>query len=315
MTGIIVIAVMGTGVAFLAYYVIKSIVVPQRVETVHKLINQGKLQQAIKLGKTLTNKNPKDIEAHYFLGKAFIADKKEELALAEYKYVNANAIFEQTIILESEFRKEMAALYQRFNHYEDALKEYLLLIKMLPREDEYYFQAGKLFESRQKMEQAMSFYQQALNLNPKHSRAHLAVGTVLYHTRQYAEALREFKIASDIKPDDPAICFYIGKTCKEMKDYPSALSAFEKAAREIDFKQRANIELGGCYIAIGQLDLAIGKFDAAIKSAKSERSSDTLLARYYLADCYEKQNKIDKAVAQWTAISRTTPRQHRRTVP
>ena len=306
MVSIIFIAVLGTAVAFLAVFVIRAILVPQHIEGVQKLLKQNKIQAAIKLGKSLTNKNPHDVEAHYFLGKAFLADKKDELTLAEFKFVNQHAIFEQTIIVESEFRAEMAKLYLKFNQPEEALKEYILLIKMMPREAENYFQAGKLMESRQKTDQAFSFYQQAVHLDPQHYKAHVAIGKFFFRAKQNAEALREFNTAIAIKPDDFSLYYHLGRIYKETKEYATAISTFEKALRDPEFKQRAYIERGSCFIAAQNIDRAIEEFDNAVKSSRNERSNETVFARYCLADCYEKNRKISQALVQWNAITQVS---------
>ncbi len=80
---IILILVLGTAVGFLAWFIIKSLVTPKKIEGIEKLLKQGKNQAAIKLAKSLITKNPRDTEAHYLLGKAYLMDKKTELALME----------------------------------------------------------------------------------------------------------------------------------------------------------------------------------------------------------------------------------------
>ena len=50
------------------------------------------------------------------------------------------------------------------------------------------------------------------------------------------------------------------------------------------------------------IDNAMSEFDRAIKASKNDRSQETLYARYFLAACYEKNRKIDKAIEQWQTI-------------
>ena len=96
--------------------------------------------------------------------------------------------------------------------------------------------------------------------------------------------------------------YYLGKILKESKDYSGAVNAFEKALRDPEFKQRALIERGGCYLAVNSIDKAINEYDRAIRTSKDESSQETLYARYYLASCYEKSRKIDPAIEQWEKI-------------
>ena len=178
---IIIIAVSAVAVGFLAYFLIKSMVAPKRVEGINKLIKQGKTAAAVKLAKSIIAKNQRDYKAHYYLGKAYLADNKPELALMEFKIVNQNALFDSDMP-EVDFRKQISQLYLKFNQPSEALREFLLLTKLEPRNAEHFYNAGKLFEQGNKTDQAVSFYQQAIGLNKKHVKAHASLGMMLYKT-------------------------------------------------------------------------------------------------------------------------------------
>ena len=72
-------------VALLLIFVVKNVAAPKKVEGVQRYLKQGKTQAAIKLAKAILQKDPKDYLAHYYLGKAYLADNKNELALMELK--------------------------------------------------------------------------------------------------------------------------------------------------------------------------------------------------------------------------------------
>ena len=264
-------------IGFLLVFIIKTFSTPRKIEGIQKYIKQGKYSAAIKLAKSMITKDPRDFKAHYYLGKAYLADNKPELALMEFKTVNQTAIFDQ-FFSETEFRKQIAQLYFKFNQPEEALKEYLLLTKLEPNNAENFYNAGKIFEQRSKSEQALQYYQKTLSLNKRHVKAHAALGLLLFKGKNYVDAR------------------------KESKDYSGAVNAFEKALRDPEFKQRALIERGGCYLAVNSIDKAINEYDRAIRTSKDESSQETLYARYYLASCYEKSRKIDPAIEQWEKI-------------
>ena len=58
----------------------------------------------------------------------------------------------------------------------------------------------------------------------------------------------------------------------------------------------------------GQVDMATSEFEHAVRSAKNDSSQETLYARYFLADCYEKNHKIEEALEQWNEISKKNPK-------
>ncbi len=299
--GIIIIAVLGTAIVFLLGFVIKMIITPRKVDGIQKLVKQGKNAQAIKLAKQIISRDSRDVMAHYWLGTAYLADNKPELALMEYKYVNQNAIFDNSLP-EAEFRKKIATLYSKFGQNEEALKEYLLLTKLDPHNADNFYNCARFFEERGKFDQAMGFYQQTLKLNKRHPKAHAAVGMLLYRSKQFPEAKKEIDMAIQLSPDTYSNYYYLGKILKENKDYPAAVSAFEKSLRDPEFKQKALIERGSCYMAANNVEKAVVEFDRAVKMSTNDAAQETLFARYFLAACYEKTRKIELAITQWEAI-------------
>ncbi|MGP1457907.1 MAG: tetratricopeptide repeat protein [Treponema sp.] len=280
---------------------IKYFAMPQRVETVRKLIKQGKNQAAAKLAKQIIAKNPKDYPAHYYLGKAYLADNRGELALIEFKMINENALFGPTLP-EVPFRQEFAALQMKFNHTEEALKEYLILTKLDGMNAVNFLNAGKIYEQMNRKDLALGFYQRCIKLEPKNAQAHGALGHILFLAKQYVEAKRELDLAIRLSPETYANYYYLGKLLKEAKDLGAAVKAFDKAQRDSEFKQKALIERATCYIIANRYDNAQIDLQRAIDLDKDESKSDTLYARYFLASCYEQGRKIDKAIEQWEKI-------------
>ncbi|MDR2898157.1 MAG: tetratricopeptide repeat protein [Spirochaetaceae bacterium] len=219
----------------------------------------------------------------------------------EFKIVNQNALFGKTIP-EAEFRKTVAQLYIKYNQPEEALKEYLLLVKLEPGNAEYYYNIGSLFEKRERSDQAIGYYQKAIELNPKHIKAHAAMGLLLYRGKQIAEAKKEIHTAISLDPNAYSSYYYLGKILKESKDYVGAVNAFEKSMRDPEYRQKSMIERGICYFSANNTEKAEAEFERAISATQDEASPDTLYARYFLASCYEKAREIDKAIAQWQKI-------------
>ena len=298
---IMVILVLVVGISFLIAAIVKSLVQPKKLDSILKLIKQGKYTAAEKSAKAIIAKDPRNYMAHYYLGKAYLADKKNELALMEYKLVNQNAIFDSQIP-EIDFRKQLSQLYLKFNQTEEALKEFLLLTKLEPANAENYYNCGKIYEQKGRSDAALGFYQKAIQFNKKHVKAHAAMGLLLFRAKQLTEAKKEIDLAIKLNPENYSTYYYLGKILKENKDYPGAVNAFEKSLRDQEFRQRALIERGSCYMMANSLDNATVEFDRAVKASKDEKSQETLYARYFLASCYERSRNIDKAIEQWQLI-------------
>ena len=297
---------LGITLGIITFFLVKSIIAPRQVETLFKQLNNGKAAAVTRGAKQILAKNPRNVDAHYLLGQAYLEQNKPELALMELKAVNQIGIFDG-YTKEDEFRKKIAALYERFNQPEEALKEYLLLIKLQPNIAEYYLKAGELFEQRDKSSKAMNFYRKAISLNDRLAEAHQRLGYILYRSKKPLEARGEFEAAIKNDPSNYKAHFYLGKLQKESHDYVAALLSFEKAQREQSLKIRALIERGSCYMNMNNFDKAATELERAIKLSEDPGSKETLYARYFLSLCYEKDRRFDNAIEQWEKIYKRKP--------
>ena len=298
---IIIIAIFAVVIISLLLIIINNFVTPKKIDAIPRLIKQGKTQNAIKFAKQLLAKDPKNYVAHYYLGKAYIKENRTELAVIEYRNVNDNALFGEGIN-ELSFRSEYSQLLLKYNQQNEALKNFLLLTKLDPTNAENFYQVGRIYEQQNRYDLALGFMQKCAMIDKKHAKAHAEIGLMLYRTKQFNEAKKEIDIALKLSPETYSSYYYLGKILKEAKDLQGAIKAFEKAQRNPEVKQKAIIEHGSCYMLAGRNDNALVDFQRAIELDKDDSHQETLYARYFLASCYEKSRKIDKAIEQWEEI-------------
>ncbi|GHV45340.1 hypothetical protein AGMMS49546_30900 [Spirochaetia bacterium] len=299
--GLIIILVVG--IVFLIAFVIKNLVAPSQVEALGPLIKRGKTQTVIKAAKGLLIKDSKNAEAHYYLGQAYYAEKREDQAYREFKILNTLSI-QGKDIPEVEYRQTMAQLYIAHKETEEALKEYLLLIKLMPKKGEYYFWAGKLFGERGKGDRAREYLQKAAELSPNEGKIYYELGILCYREKRAPEAKAALERALRFQKDTEQgqTYYYLGKLQKDVKDYTSAVGSFDKALKNPEYKLRALVERGGCYMSMNNLVKAVPDLEKAVSAITDESSQDSLYARYFLGLCYEKNREIEKAVAQWDKV-------------
>ena len=85
MTLVIIILFLAVGIGFLFFFIVKSAALPKRADALGSLVKKGKTQVAIRAAKAILAKEPKNADARYFLGKAYLADGKSDLAFSELK--------------------------------------------------------------------------------------------------------------------------------------------------------------------------------------------------------------------------------------
>lgn len=302
---IIAIIILGIAIAVVAFFLMRSILVPKRVESLRTLLRQNKTQAVIKAAKQMIAKDTRNADAHYLLGLAYDQENKQELALMELKTVNQIGNFDG-LVEEVPFRQKIAELYAKFNQPEEALKEYLLLLKRDPNKAEYYFCVGRIFEDRNRSDKAARYYRKTCELDPRNAEARARLGLLLYRSKRSVEARAELDAAVRLQPENHEAWYYIGKILKDSRDCIAAMSAFEKSSREPGLKVKSLIERGGCLITIGSLDRAVSELERAAKLA-DEGSAESLYARYFLSHCYEKMRRIEQAVEEWEFIYSKKP--------
>jgi tetratricopeptide (TPR) repeat protein len=290
----------------LAIVIIKSILSPKQIAAIAENIKAGRYPNAIKIAKAILSKEPRNAAAHYYLGLAYQADGKGELALMEFKTVNQLSQFDKNVP-ETEFRKRVADLYLKYGQQEEALKEYLMLMKLKPNDPETYYMAGKLFQERGRMDNAVGYLRKSLEIDPRQGKAHYELGLILYREKKNIEAKNEFQESLKYEPENAGAAFYVGKILKDNHDYTPALLMLEKAARSADFKTKALVERGGCYMSLNDFDRAIPELERAVRSSKDEGSNEVLYGRYFLAMCFEKLRDLDRAIEQWELIYQKKP--------
>ncbi|MDR0721471.1 MAG: tetratricopeptide repeat protein [Treponema sp.] len=297
----LIIGILIIGNTCLIFFAVKYLVAPKRIELLAKLLQEGNTQGVIKAAMAIIAKQPQNVEAHYYLGMAYLAENRASLALIELKLVSQMGVLGRAIP-EIEFRQTMAQLFIRCHQPEEAIKEYLLLIKLVPENAEFYYQAGKLFEERNRIDMAKHYFYKAARLNPHDGRVHCELGSLLYKEQKTQEAKVELEKAIHASGHNGQAYFYLGKLFKDAQDYATALQSFEQALRSKTYKIKALIERGICYIALDAMDKAILELELAVKTIGDETHPDSLYARYFMGACYERFNHIDKAIAQWDKI-------------
>ncbi len=303
---VILIIIVGTAIGALTFFLIRVVLHPRAMEGLAALFKHGKNQQVIKRAKQFLVKDSRNVDAHYFLGRAYLAEDKPELALMEFKIINQLGQF-TTLCREVPFRKQAAELFHKFNQDDEALKEYLLLIKKEPGKEDYYYNAGSLFEARNMSDKAFLYYRKSIELNKEHPGAHQGLGILLSKQKKPLEAKAELEIALKYDPENYKTHYYMGRLLKEMYDYSGALRSFEKAQRDPEIKVKALIESGTSYMSMNNLDRAISTLERAENLIAGNSTIEILYCRYCLSLCYERKRDLDKAIQHWEYIYSIKP--------
>lgn len=152
-------------------------------------IRQGDLDGAIAQLKGMLDKNPKDANALFLIGMAYV-------------------------------KKKM---------YPEATGAFLQVTELAPNFAAAHHQLGVSYQGQDEPDKALEAYKKALDLDPANTDAFYNSGLILFKQSRVDEALVQFEKAVVLKPDDPAFLEMAGRCYINKADYPKAIEYLERA--------------------------------------------------------------------------------------
>ncbi len=296
---IFIIAAIGLMI-LIAMVLFRNMMVPKRMESIRRLIENGDIKLAIRALKQVLSKNERNAEAHFLLGEAYFSEKRYELAIVEYKYVMRLANYSKTLS-ESSVRRRLAVIYEYYNQDKEALAELLLIVQQEPDSFEVLNKIAQIFLKRKKYEQAINYLKRTLHVNPNHAESYYALGYIYYIGNKVQESQGYLQRAISLDKRMFKAHLYLGMIYKMTGQLEMAGREFEQAQRDATIRQRAVLENGKVYLERGNVQTATIEFERAVKFSKTE-DDITLEARYWFGYCLEQARDLPGAIEQWEKI-------------
>lgn len=304
----ILLAIVLVLVVVLLYYIFRMIYVPRQLGAVEKMIQGGQYQSALKALKMMAQKKSNqsiNSKLHALMADCYKATGNNSMAVVEYKTALRDTSSEP-LKFETGNRSKLAESLLNLGKKEEALSEYLLLLKLTPNNADGYYKVGKIYYDAGAYDKSSSFFIKALQINDKLSDAYYYIGLGKFHLNQENDALDFLVKSLKFDPKNSSTHYYLGKIYRNMRDYVKALEEFEIAMRDNEFKPQSLLERGLCFIEMGSHGKAIIELERGL-TVKNPSEKILLATRYSLAACYEVQRELLPAVEQWEAISRVKP--------
>ena len=300
------ITILGVESGVLMLFIIIAFLQPRRAVYLSNQLKKGQVRDVIRGAKRLITKNPKNSDARYLLGCAYLSIGEEKAALTELTIVNQLDNF-SPLIDENDFRKKIVVLYKKFDQPEEALKEYIILAKTNLDIAEYPYQAGLLFEARGNFPIALECYQKTVGLDDNYLDAHFRLGMLYYQNKDRSSARKHFDSVLRLDSYSAAANYYLGNIKRSNRDYLGAIPNFNISLRSKQYKVQSLTERGICYYYCDQIQVAISDLKQVIQLASENDIEELLQARYFLASCYEIERMMEAAIDQWELINSVRP--------
>lgn len=137
---------------------------------------------------------------------------------------------------------------------------------------------------------AGKFYRECLEAAPTHSRALTRLAELSYRKRSYEEGMEYARKVLQLDTYDGGANFIYGMILAETSDLNNAEEAFSVAARTMEFRSAA-------YLQMARINMRKGNFDDVIQYATSalEYNKYNLTAYHILATSYRKANDRERS--------------------
>lgn len=287
--------------AIFGYYVIRTYLIPKRVEELAEMIRQGHTGPAIAKLLKMIEEDERDPYLHFLLGEAYVRQNDFQSAAAEYrqtiKISKWNAQVKEAVV-----RSRLAKIYMQNRNFDEAKKEYLILTRLDGQNHENFYQVGVLFETAGLNDKALPYFKQAAKLKPTHADSFHHIGTIEYNIGNLSEARSALTEAVKHNPGLYSGHYYLGLCLKNQKDYDWAIREFDLASRDETLKGRAMLGKGLSLMEKGQIPTAQIELERGLLAAP--KGSDLELnLRYAIAACAERKRDFHTAIANWERIA------------
>ncbi|MCX7974475.1 MAG: sulfatase-like hydrolase/transferase [Candidatus Aminicenantes bacterium] len=156
---------------------------------------EGDAEEAIRIIKTIIDKDPEISEAHFTLGNIYFRIGQFESALNHFR---------QALVLKPDdvfAAINIANCYLRLGKAEEAEKFLLDFINKGFPDSQIYFLLGNIKFYQHKYNEALSYYQECLALNPDSASAYNAIGAVYFQLQAIEKAEQNFLQALKLNPE------------------------------------------------------------------------------------------------------------------
>jgi len=214
----------------------------------------------------------------------------------------------------SEFEEHCsrAKEFQDKNDWENAIKEYVRALEIIPDDKDVMASVGFCYSRDRDHRKAIEIYLNLMNLDPKSAKWPYMVGYQYYDQFNWSEAITYFNKSLALKPDYLIVLYRQGYALLKIDEREKAIECFKKYIEiwsnleESDYKDRNKkgysdscFQLGKIYLDENTTDKAIEFFKEAVKhDSKNEHK------HYNLGKAYLGKSDAEKAVEELEIANR-----------
>lgn len=241
-------------------------------------------------------KNPKQADAHYYLG--LVMDKTGDKAAAEKSY--KTAIDLQPDLQEA--AENLTAIYVEGQKYDEAIGIAKKALARNAKNAEMQLNLAVALSGKGDVDGATKAFDDAVKLAPNDARFYLAYAQHLGAAKKHDDAVAKLKQAQRVAGDDPAMLGTIGFELRTARAVPECIAAFDKA---ISLKDNADFRTNRAMCKLAAKDKPGALADLQAATSKEPAFAP---AHYWLGSVLHDDGKFPEAIAEYDAYLKAAPK-------
>jgi len=242
-------------------------------------------------------KNPKQADAHYYLG--LVMDKTGDKAAAEKSY-------RQALDLQPDLQEaaeNLTAIYVEGQKFDDAIAIAKKALARNAKNAEMQLNLAVALSGKGDVDAATKAFDDALKLAPNDARFYIAYADHLGAAKKNDEAIAKLKQAQRVAGEDPALLGTIGFSFRTARAVPECIAVFDKA---ITIKDNPDFRTNRALCKLASKDRTGAMADFQVAAAAKDPPFAP--AHYWLGSMLHDDGKFPEAGAEYDAYLKAAPR-------
>ena len=195
----------------------------------------------------------------------------------------------------SEKTDKAMSLFQE-GKYKEAIDAFSSVLETEPDNANVYNNMGVAYSNTGDFEHSENCYVKAIELDPELAQAYINLSDLYYKAGDIASAVGTLQRGSYELQDNLAIAHLLARVFIEDQRWDDAIVELERVLDGEPDNYDAYYDLGHVYFELGDYETAIDNFENVL-SYEDNQNSEVLY--YALAQAYEANNQIDKAISNY----------------
>jgi tetratricopeptide (TPR) repeat protein len=288
-----------------AIFIFRKLRLPARVRKADEHFSNGDYEKANEIINYVLEKKKDYVPARFIRAQIYIKQTQNILAITELNSILAIENF-QKFVNELDIHYKLAELYNLTGQWQKEIEEYKIILNFNPEDLEANRRVGHAFFKQGRFRDANEYLIKAFTGQPIYTDCLLPIGVSCYQLAEYEQAEHYLLKSLEASPGQREAQFYLGMLYFSRNDNENALKMFENAKQDSRFFVKCVLKTGEIHVQSELYLKAIESLESGIGKIKGD-DEESLEYRYLLAECYEKENKLNEALHHWEQISRINP--------